>query len=457
MKSITPQITLIEKVCREQKPAEQPYRETKHCLAVVCREGMLLYHTMTGEILLLTQREYTERMTDPVLREELIRHWFLVSTDHDEKKHADQIRKLALLLDQQKTGLNCFMVFTTLDCNARCFYCYELGRPRTVMSQKTALDVAAFIAGHCGGEEITLHWFGGEPLFNASAIDTIIGELSRRNIPYKSEMTSNGYLFDNELVMHAVIDWHLRFVQITLDGTEQVYNKAKAYIYREGSPYQRVIRNIGLLLDAGVYINIRLNMNGENEEDIAQLIEELGQRFRGRKGLSIYMALLTQFTNCSVRAFEDDAIALERMGVLTDRIRELGFARAECVETAVRRNNCMADNDRSIAILPDGRLGKCEHESEEKLIGSIYEDKLDEKEIAFWKDFLRCDDCEDCTAYPVCTFLKRCEWNAGGCSVIQRGKQMIFLKERVLKTYEEWKNKKWPRQMDKEGQTYEND
>lgn len=453
MKSITPQITLIAKACREQKPAEQPYRETKHSIAVACQAGMLLYHTMTGEILLLTQEEYAKRMANPTLREELFRHWFLVPVGHDEQKHADQVRKIALLLDQpKKRNLTRFMVFTTLDCNARCFYCYEMGRPRTVMSQKTALDVADFIARHCGGEEVTLHWFGGEPLYNASAIDTITDELTKRHVSYRSDMISNGYLFDVELIKHAVRDWHLKFVQITLDGTEQVYNRTKAYIYREGSPYQRVIRNIGLLLDAGMHINIRLNMNGENEEDITQLIEELGQRFRGREGLSIYMALLTQFTNSSVHAFEYDRIALERMSALTDRIRELGFARVERVETGVRRNNCMADDDHSIAILPDGRLGKCEHESEEKLIGSIYEEKFDEKEIALWKEILRGDDCKDCAAYPVCTFLKRCEWNAGGCSVIQRGKQMIFLKERVLKTYEHWKND-WNDQANVEGGT----
>lgn len=143
MKRIMPQITLLKKVCREQRPVERPYRETKHCLAVACGEGMLLYHTMTGEILLLTQKEYSERITDPVLREELIRHWFLVPTDHDEKKHADQVRQLALLLDQPKNGLNCFMVFTTMDCNARCFYCFEMGKRRFSMSEETAHDVAA--------------------------------------------------------------------------------------------------------------------------------------------------------------------------------------------------------------------------------------------------------------------------------------------------------------------------
>lgn len=143
MKSIAPQIPLIRKICHEQKPAARSYRETKHFLAVACREGMLLYHTMTGELLLLTQEEYTERMTDPILKEEMIRRWFLVPMDHDEKTHADQVRKLALLLDQPKKGLNFFLVFTTLDCNARCFYCFEMGKRRFSMSEETAHDVAA--------------------------------------------------------------------------------------------------------------------------------------------------------------------------------------------------------------------------------------------------------------------------------------------------------------------------
>ena len=439
MKIIAPQIMLIAKVCQEQEPAEQAYRETKHCLAVACREGMLLYHTMTGEILLLTQEEYAARLTNPALREALIRHWYLIPIEYDERKHADQVRSLALLLERPRKSLNYFTIFTTLDCNARCYYCYELGRPRLSMDRQTALDTADYIARYSEGEEVSLHWFGGEPLYNAQAIDTITGELGKRNVPYRSVMISNAYLFDQELVAHAVKDWHLRFAQITLDGTEPVYNKSKAYIYKEGNPYQRVIRNIGLLLDAGVRVEARLNMNRENEEDIAHLIEELNQRFHGKQGLSIYLGLLMQFTKSDVHSFEDDKIALERMGVLTGRIRDLGFARVECVDNSVRRNHCMADNDRSVTILPDGRLGKCEHESEKKLIGSIYEEKVDEKEVALWKELLRCEDCADCTAYPVCTFLKRCAWNEGCCSEIQRGKQMIFLKERVLRTYEQWK------------------
>ena len=43
-------------------------------------------------------------------------------------------------------------------------------------------------------------------------------------------MISNGYLFSEEIIDRAARLWELRNVQITLDGTEKVYNETKAYI-----------------------------------------------------------------------------------------------------------------------------------------------------------------------------------------------------------------------------------
>ena len=61
-----------------------------------------------------------------------------------------------------------YVIFTTLDCNARCFYCYELkSKGKTPMSIETAEKVAKYIITHCPkGTEVSLDWFGGEPLFN---------------------------------------------------------------------------------------------------------------------------------------------------------------------------------------------------------------------------------------------------------------------------------------------------
>lgn len=66
-------------------------------------------------------------------------------------------------------------------------------------------------------------------------------------------LTPEEYLFDGATVEQAVSHWKLKSVQITLDGTEEIYNRSKAFIYKDGkSPYQVVLANIQRLLDAGV-------------------------------------------------------------------------------------------------------------------------------------------------------------------------------------------------------------
>jgi UTP--glucose-1-phosphate uridylyltransferase len=86
-------------------------------------------------------------------------------------------------------------------------------------------------------------------------------------------MTSNGYLFDEKLVTKAVHSWNLEDIQITLDGTENVYNKTKNYIYKNTNAFKRVIDNIGLLLKAGVRVMIRLNIGEHNKEDLYELVK----------------------------------------------------------------------------------------------------------------------------------------------------------------------------------------
>ena len=94
------------------------------------------------------------------------------------------------------------------------------------MSQEVALKVAKYIAQ---SDSIALNWFGGEPLYNIKAIGTITNYLIVHNKEFHSEMTTNGYLFNETVVKKAKELWNLTGVQITLDGTEKIYNKTKNY------------------------------------------------------------------------------------------------------------------------------------------------------------------------------------------------------------------------------------
>ena len=275
------------------------YRMSHYCLMIHYDNVSLLFNNLSGELLMLEAGESLEQN-----REELIRHWFLVPDNFDEYKYAVQYKHVLSLMEPRINALTSFLIFPTTDCNARCFYCYELGRNRVNMSDKIAHDTALFIKQKSLGNDVRLRWFGGEPLFNLRAIDIITEDLRANDVVFKSQMTSNGYLFDESTVKRAVENWKLDSIQISLDGTEKVYNKSKAFIYRDTNAFKRVLHNIGLLLNAGVEVNIRLNMDKHNYEDLIILCKELSERFYGNDKLNVYAALLRDF-GYSIHDFND--------------------------------------------------------------------------------------------------------------------------------------------------------
>ena len=114
-----------------------------------------------------------------------------------------------------------FTVFTTTGCNARCPYCYEHGIDAISMNNKVAIDTAKYInISRMPNTKIHLKWFGGEPLLNGDAINTICEYLINANVDFFSSITSNGYLFDKYTNEEIIEKWHLKRVQITLDGTK---------------------------------------------------------------------------------------------------------------------------------------------------------------------------------------------------------------------------------------------
>ncbi len=429
------------------------YRLSRFAMSVKCEEGFLWYHTLRGELLLLTDEEslclqgatrkeiYHDVAGNEAIRQVLVEKQFLVSESIDELKQADEIRDVARLFAGGNEGLRKFEIFTTTDCNARCNYCYELGRNRYSMSERTALDVADYILSKCGGQEVKLLWFGGEPLFNWKMIEMITSRLDRKKIRFSSKMVSNGFLFDLGLIDVAKDKWHLEDIQITLDGTEDNYNRIKAYIHCEENAFQRVLKNIELLQDAGIKINIRLNMDAQNVDDLISLVKVIDERLPDKENIRIYMALI-QRVGVANAGFPSEQAAFDACIRLSQEIDRHGFRKEKPLSRGLKTNNCMADSEDGITILPDGRLGKCEHFSETETVGSIYEVKMDKARIESWKERLdRIPECSECLHYPLCTELKKCSWNSEGCTNLKRLLKTEELKRRILRTYQIYKKR----------------
>ena len=403
-------------------------------MTIPCEDGVLWYHTLTGKLILLEAGDDTESYQDT-----LIEKWFMVPATFDERKYADGVRQIARILAPRKKGKNIYTILTTTDCNARCFYCYEKGIRRITMSDETARDAGEYIVKSCGGKPVKLHWFGGEPLLNRSVIDSICRILREHGVQYSSIMTSNGYYLDAETARDAKEDWHIDTIQIAVDGTEAVYNRAKAYINRDGSAYQRVLNNIEGALDVGLTIAIRLNMDANNADDLSHLVDEIADRFGKRENLYAHVELLRDFKG-GIHPFETDELAVKTYHELNDKLASFGLRRLPKLVRNLRINHCMADNDGCEVIMPDGRLCKCEHFDENEMIGSIYSDQYDKKKIAAWKEIVVHPECERCSLYPACCALKKCAWTKDGCPEFVRLILTQRIKTQILELYHRQRN-----------------
>lgn len=380
-------------------------------------EGVLLYHTLSCEMVFLDNLG-ENIAADPYLRE----HMFFVPERMDEKKLVSQYRTIRSLVDKKDNPSvpTSYTIMTTTDCNARCFYCYEKNRRRIPMSNTTAMKVAEMAIRNFKklssntDSEVKLRWFGGEPLFNAGAINIICGKLKENGVPYKSSMISNGYLFDEEIVRKAVELWKLKSVQITIDGTEDVYNRSKSFIYKDGSPYQRVIRNIGLLLDSKIKVTIRLNLGTHNAEDLLSLAHTLADNFGGKEGLNCYSHTLFEIAGGKgsvTLSDEDRKLLYHKQEQLVALLKQLGISKAGKLKKEIPFNQCMADSGKSLMIAPTGDIGLCEHYSESNFISLVDSDNIVDQEMVdrFKERREEIELCDKCPIYPQCIRLKMCE------------------------------------------------
>ncbi len=419
---------------------------SRYMIRQAVSDGVLLCSTLTGELALLNPEEVKYMGGEPVPfsseTADLIAHRFLVPRDVPENRTVDQLHSVMLKRREAKNVINNYSVLTTTYCNARCFYCFESGIRHVHMSEETADRLVRFITEHHGESKVKLAWFGGEPLLGRRRIDRICQGLSERGVVFTSTMTSNGYLFDPESVHRASEVWNLKRVQITLDGTEKLYNKIKAYVSPDDNPYRRVMHNIGLLSDAGIYVNIRLNLDSHNGQDLALLIRELSERFPERKKISVYVSILNEglgFDPISHTAGDREKLHQTIIG-LWDLLKKQGWPVFGASEFPQLKDGfCIASSPYSIQCTPDGIFSKCTGSIYENPVGNLTEGITDTEKIIWWRQRSPFDGCEACPLYPSCTrHLVHCP-SRTPCIEEELKGRIEGYKELMIKKYEDRK------------------
>ena len=400
------------------------YRLNKFVIVAEVEVGWMLYNTTTGGIVHIKSSEDLHKSLN-----NLVEMYYYVPIEFNEIEWINDLRTKKNLKSVNGV-IDGFTILTTMDCNARCFYCYEKGRPHISMTDTIAQDVANFIVKHSKNHLVHIRWFGGEPLMNTNAIDIISNVLIDNGIKFKSTMISNGLLFSNSIILKAKNIWKIKNIQITLDGTKEVYQKAKAYKDAVGNEFETVINNIRKITSENIKVSIRLNQGNYNTSDLLDLIDYLATKFKGNKLISIYNSLLYDDN------LRNDKQAYEHFQIVQNKIMECGFFAGSYLKSKLKIRHCMADNDMSVVITPTGNIGKCEHYTDQYIVGNIYDDKLNQSEILRCKEqYKPTQKCFECPLYPQCVRITLCPEEKEFCSLTQCENKIELIQRELVKKY----------------------
>lgn len=433
MKILKSGTATVEKIIYRKSLSDNSlYKLSQFTLFYEENDSCLLRNMMTGEVISLSQEEkcaVRELISSPrnygFLVDngltELAMKRYIVQIDCDELKQYQQTVFLMKTISGKKKGLTSYIIFPTTGCNARCIYCFEEGYAVHTMSQETADKVVEFICKTKHDGKILLHWFGGEPLAAANTIQHICRKLQENGVEFSSQMVTNASLVTKEMAQEARELWHLERVQVSLDGAKEDYTLRKAYYRPDKHNYDVVMQSIHYLINQGINVNLRVNVDFENIVRISGFLKDIRAEFDDMEHLSLYLTPLYQAQK-SERIME----LYQEIFRLYDIQKKIGipFTRRENPNTGVRLNYCMADSmDSCVVITPLGVLNNCEHLPEGNSWGNVYDGVTDEQKFSALKKTMPVDErCAKCTFLPMCTpfFKNGCDSWFDKCSEYRR-------------------------------------
>ena len=429
---------------KQQIKSGDKYRLMKYVLRVDYGDKVLLHNVVTSQTIVLSQEEVDLINNLPTdyraSMKELVSGYFLVSENYNEYQTVVNLRKILqkLFYNQKSKGITHYTILPTTACNARCYYCFQQGYRSVTMSEKTAKEVIDFIADNCGEEKkIRISWFGGEPTVAHNRIDQICQGLQEKGIQYKSDITTNGYFFDEEMVSRAADYWNVTKAMICVDGTEVNYNKTKAFVNVRDNPYQRVMRNIGLLLEKGIYVNLRMNYDLANYQDFPELIADAKNRFALNPYLQIKVhPVVGEHADHSGKVLHGDNEWFNIMNVqLNDIARSEGYLIDAVTLPGMNIAGCQANNEKSVTITSQGKLVCCpEQIGDDQIIGDVQTGVINKSIVQSWQKIGDYGKCKSCHFFPDCMKLEKC---ASGDRCQSYLEILSFYQRVIKKTFDE--------------------
>lgn len=334
----------------------------------------------------------------------------IVRQDFDEKFQIDILRNKYAYMDAESINL---MIHPTLDCNAQCFYCFQQHELKSTMTEEIADKIIKYIADNLATKyELNYRWFGGEPLLADNIIDRIIKGVNREykgNLKYNSVIFTNNSLISEKMIEKYFEDWHVRKINVTLDGYREEHNRRKAYIDKKVDAYRVSIDNIRLLLNKGYFVVCRINLDYKNIDQFKDILDDLVE-FRNNDNFLIHATTLRNQCHSEEKASEIYIYPEDYdnfYSKIFDKLFEKGFFK-DVVNILPLRLNCLclACTTNGLVINADGKFYRCGQHAfdDENCVGDYETGIIYNNAYKKWYAFVNTlpTECPDCVFLPCC-------------------------------------------------------
>lgn len=327
-------------------------------------------------------------------------------------KETDEIQSVRVLMDKIDNQEETYhlMVNPTMNCNFKCWYCYETHIKGSKTSPGTLEKITNYIdnimSNQKGIKQFVLSFFGGEPLLYYQDVVLPLMQYTYKaaddhKLALGISFTTNGFLINEEMVADF-LKYNVTGLQISFDGNKELHDQTR-FVSKSRGSYDVIVENIKLLVRNHIRITLRINYTEQNLiglEDILHSFNDLS--VTERKYITLSMNKVWQENNENLG---DQVIDFKEKATI------FGFSIPDAFEGNRVKNSCYADKRNQSVINYNGDVYKCNARdfTKENREGVLLENeilwnpKMEERMSAK----LNNKPCLDCSILPIC---------GGGCS-----------------------------------------
>lgn len=336
-----------------------------------------------------------------LLFEKLNEYQFLVPSDtHEEQKLIENWEKEDMMPETIKLTVN-----PTLQCNLRCWYCYENHNGITKMSPQTLESIKKLIGALLDKEylkKLILDFFGGEPLLYFDScikplVEFAVSAARKRGKQIGIGFTTNGVLLTDSICRELKKANVPTSFQITLDGDKERHDSIR-FLRAGTGTFDTIVSNIKLAASCGFEVTVRYNYTAKNYtayDDLLRIFENLDESVKSKLKFSFHKVWQENESGDIETKITNTKINYSNSGFKVNLSVNLGPGR------------CYADQSQNLVVNYNGLIYKCTARdfSPERAEGKLQQDGSIEWNSRFDKrEQIKygLPVCRSCSIYPIC-------------------------------------------------------